>query len=58
MKYRVMVSIEVRSYDGEYDCYDEEYTGTIYDSRAEARKEFLQACEDINVDYAYIECIG
>lgn len=57
MKYKVMVTIEVRSYDGEYDYYEEEYTGMIYDSRKKAHKEFMEAFNDINVSSAYIKCI-
>jgi len=32
-----------------------EYTGEYYSSREEARKEYLQAKNDINVECAWIE---
>lgn len=36
------------------DCFEEEYTGERYDTREEARGEFLQAKDDTNFRGAFI----
>ena len=33
------------------------YTGTIYEDREEARKEWFRAKDDINVDCAWVETV-
>lgn len=49
MKYIVMVQID------EYGDMTGEYTGIEYDNREDARKEFLQAKDDVQVFSAWIE---
>ena len=53
--YKVVASIEVRDYNGEYDTYEEDYSGVIYTSRDDARRELLEAKKDINVSSVYIK---
>ena len=53
MKYIVMVTIDF----GIDDTYEAEYTGEEYTSYEEARKEFLKAKNDVNVNCAYIKTI-
>lgn len=50
-KWKVMIEIPA-GYD---DCISGEYTGIAYDTREEARREFMQAKEDVNVECAWIE---
>ena len=50
-KWTVMIEIPA-GYD---DCISGEYTGIAYDTREEARREFMQAKEDVNVECAWIE---
>lgn len=51
-QYMIMVSITAGD-----DTYEEEYTGNIYTDYNEARKEFLRAKNDVNVECAYIETL-
>ena len=37
------------------DCYEEEYTGVRHATRAEARKELMQAISDFNYDGCFIK---
>lgn len=50
-KWKVMIEIPC-GYD---DCMDGEYTGIAYNTREEARSEFMQAKEDVNIQCAWIE---
>ena len=53
--YKVMCSIRCTDYDGQYDCYTEEYSGIIHSTREEARAELINAKNDINIDALYIK---
>lgn len=53
MKYIVMCSVDF----GIDDTYEAEYTGEEYTSYEKARKEFLKAKNDVNVNSAYIKTI-
>ena len=55
MRYKVMVSIDVVCSNGELETYEEEYTGTVYSSEENARKELLEARSDVNVSFAYLK---
>lgn len=55
MRYKVMVSIDVVFSNGELETYEEEYSGTVYSSEENARKELLEARSDVNVSFAYLK---
>lgn len=43
---------------GVEDTYTEEYSGERHDTREAARKELIEAKEDINFDNFYIKEVG
>lgn len=52
MKYIVKVSIMAGD-----DTFEEEYTGNVYTRREDARKELMEAKNDVSVDSVYIDMI-
>lgn len=49
--YMVMATVETID-----DCYDIEYTGTVYHNYEDARPEYFRARKDPNTTCVWIEC--